>query len=83
MCRGVVRRNLAGGTGCRSLRLPSLSTPRQFPDFALIFEGQRLGPWSFKSRLQERDVPDIAPNELHENSVVRFCVAGHGDNVGE
>jgi hypothetical protein len=31
-----------------------------------LSEGQRLGQGLLQSRLQERDMPDVAPNELHK-----------------
>jgi len=30
-----------------------------------------------ESWLKERDMPNVAPNELHKDSVVRFCVPAH------
>jgi hypothetical protein len=28
-------------------------------------------------------MPDVAPNELHEDSMIRLCVAAHADSLGE
>ena len=63
--------------------LPGFSAARQLSDFSLIFKGQRLWEWCLETRLQERDMPNVEPNELHEDSVVRFGVPAHAASVGE
>ena len=42
-----------------------------------------IGITSTHSIRQECDMPDLAPNELHEDSVVRFCVTRHWSSIGE
>jgi hypothetical protein len=64
-------------------RLPSLSAPCQLPDLAFISKGQHFGQRSLQSWLQERDMPDVAPNELHEDPVVSFGVADHAGSLGK
>lgn len=59
------------------------SSPSQFADLSLIFKGQRPGERFLQARLQECDVPNVAPNELHENPVIRLCVAAHVDSLDE
>jgi hypothetical protein len=64
--------------------LPSFPAARQRADLALILKGQRLWECFVESRLEESDMPHAAPNELHENPVIRLCVAAHDtDSIGE
>jgi hypothetical protein len=63
--------------------LPRFPAARQLPDLAFIVEGQRFGQWCLQSRLQESDVPNVPPNELHKDPVVRFGVAAHVEIIGE
>jgi hypothetical protein len=65
------------------MRFSRRVTPGQLPDLAFIFEGQRFGQWFLQARLQERDMPDLAPNELHEDPVDRFGVPAHAGSMGE
>ena len=60
------------------LRSPQAS-PRRAS--SLIFPSSRkvsfLGSGGLQSGLQKRDVPDVAPNELHKDPMVRFGIAAH------
>jgi hypothetical protein len=62
---------------------PGFPAARQFPDLALVLEGQRLWERSLQPWLQKGHVSDVAPDELHVDPVVRPRVAAHAGSVGE